>query len=529
MNQCGSCGKDNRDGAGFCRHCGQPMQFEDNGGEQTTDLEGMDPPLDEATIQLLPQEDPANTHIADEDAPTLVENRIPEKIFDGIPTHPDQIEPQAEFLEHEEGQDLEHQNPVNGENSDEDAVPVDDVPVGNAPTGNVLPGDVKTESETEDDAELERPLSPGVLILERYRVLAVVSDGDPDNIYEVEDLLLCWNCGYVNQIVDDIYCWDCGAALEQKMIVQLRETPLKVIDEGAEASETGFDDGGYRYEPVMSQEEDREPLPTAFQMSIGFQSDAGELREVDEDSLLVLQANALCELQGVPSLGFFAVADGIGGHQAGEIASRSVIQSLAANVLETIFAPEISGDSHSQEALKSLLKAAVISANQDLLATRQSESKDMGCTLTSVLVRDNQAIIINVGDSRTYLMRMGALSQITEDHSMVAKLLAQGLIEPGEAFTHEQKSVIYRSMGDNQELELDDAIFELHLEPGDRLLLCCDGLWEMMPDRFMEDLLLEYFDPQAACDRLVEMANQAGGEDNISLIILNFQALKRFR
>ena len=77
----------------------------------------------------------------------------------------------------------------------------------------------------------------------------------------------------------------------------------------------------------MPQEEDREPLPTAFQMSIGFQSDAGELREVDEDSLLVLQANALCEMQTAPSLGFFAVADGIGGHQAGEIASRSLSEA----------------------------------------------------------------------------------------------------------------------------------------------------------------------------------------------------------
>ena len=109
----------------------------------------------------------------------------------------------------------------------------------------------------------------------------------------------------------------------------------------------------------------------------------------------------------------------------------------------------MSADIHYKEALKELLKTAVHSCQPgSYWRPAKSESKDMGCTLTAVLVRDNQAIIINVGDSRTYLMRMGTLSQITEDHSMVAKLLAQGLIEPGEAFTHEQKSVIYRSMGE---------------------------------------------------------------------------------
>jgi serine/threonine protein phosphatase PrpC len=112
---------------------------------------------------------------------------------------------------------------------------------------------------------------------------------------------------------------------------------------------------------------------------------------------------------------------------------------------------------------------------------------------------------------------------------MVAQLLSQEQIKPEEVHAHDQKSVIYRSLGDKPQLELDDAIFNLSLEPGDRLVLCCDGLWELVPDSFFEDVLLEYFDPQAACDRLVEMANQAGGEDNISVIVVNVQALKRFR
>jgi serine/threonine protein phosphatase PrpC len=123
---------------------------------------------------------------------------------------------------------------------------------------------------------------------------------------------------------------------------------------------------------------------------------------------------------------------------------------------------------------------------------------------------------------------MGTLSQITQDHSIVARLLSQNLIQPEEVYTHEQKSVIYRSLGDKPDLEIDDSLFEITLEPGDRLVLCCDGLWEMVPESFMEDVLLEFFDPQAACDKLVEMANQAGGDDNISVIVVNVQTLKRF-
>ena len=146
----------------------------------------------------------------------------------------------------------------------------------------------------------------------------------------------------------------------------------------------------------------------------------------------------------------------------------------------------------------------------------------MGCTLTLALVHGSEAVVANVGDSRTYQMRQGKLKPISQDHSIVARLVEQGMIKPQEIYTHEQRNVIYRTVGDRADLQVD--MFDVDLESGDRLLLCSDGLWEMVHDPSLEDVLLESYDAQQACNRLVEMANQAGGQDNISVIVINVQS-----
>ena len=110
---------------------------------------------------------------------------------------------------------------------------------------------------------------------------------------------------------------------------------------------------------------------------------------------------------------------------------------------------------------------------------------------------------------------------LPQDHSIVARLVEQGLIQPEEVYTHQQRSIIYRSLGSRSDLEVD--VFTLELEPGDRLLLCSDGLWEMVRDGMIEEVLLERDDPQQACERLIELANLAGGDDNITVIVLNLQ------
>jgi serine/threonine protein phosphatase PrpC len=120
-------------------------------------------------------------------------------------------------------------------------------------------------------------------------------------------------------------------------------------------------------------------------------------------------------------------------------------------------------------------------------------------------------------------MRGGTLQQVTQDHSVVANLVAAGLAQPEEVYNHERKNVIYRSLGDKPELKIDTFAFTL--QPGDRLLLCCDGLWEMVHDSLIEDTLLQYPEhPQPACEALIKLANSAGGDDNISAIIIDVLA-----
>jgi protein phosphatase len=172
------------------------------------------------------------------------------------------------------------------------------------------------------------------------------------------------------------------------------------------------------------------------------------------------------------------------------------------------------------EELPDMFREIILSANQAILDLRsQMGDNDMGCTLTATLVRGANALVANIGDSRTYRMRQGKLMLVTQDHSLVARLVEQGLLQPEEVYTHFQRNMIYRSLGVQPTLDVD--VFTLELEPGERLLLCSDGLWEMVRDGMIEEVLLERYDPQQACDRLVELANLAGGEDNVSVIVLN--------
>jgi serine/threonine protein phosphatase PrpC len=366
------------------------------------------------------------------------------------------------------------------------------------------------------------PLETGTILQERYRIVGVLAQEPEATLYEAEDLRMCWNCSALQADVEGQFCEACGAERVKKPMLRLRETFL--------IGEPEYAEGGGRFqqnERLYVVEAVFVTAATARQQGLrlvaGYQSDPGKVRDIDEDSVLVLQFAAVCEARSAPTLAFFAVADGIGGHAAGEVASRAAIRSLTEELLRRVFLPAIGGEVLLPESLASHLVEAVHVANEVVLAIRQQKQSDMGSTLTAALVYEAQAIVTSVGDSRTYLMRSGKLAQVTRDHSVVASLIAAGLAKPEEIYTHEKKSVIYRSLGDKPDLEVDT--FALTLEPGDRLLLCCDGLWELVRDSIIEDVLLEQPDPQAACDKLVELANQSGGDDNISVIVINVQRL----
>lgn len=228
--------------------------------------------------------------------------------------------------------------------------------------------------------------------------------------------------------------------------------------------------------------------------SFAARSDVGSVREHNEDSYLIKTP-------------LFVVADGMGGHEAGEVASR-----IAVTTMET-YAPK----STSPEALA----AAVLKANDAVLrgAKDGTGKPGMGTTLTAAFVFEGEATIAQVGDSRAYLLHDGKLQRITRDHSLVADLIEQGRLTEQEARFHPQRSVITRALGSDPNMQPD--LYTLHVEKGDRLVLCSDGLCSMISDDEIESILLDNPAPAQACDALVEEAIIAGGLDNITVIVID--------
>jgi protein phosphatase len=212
----------------------------------------------------------------------------------------------------------------------------------------------------------------------------------------------------------------------------------------------------------------------------------------------------------------------LGGHEAGEVASQMAVRLVADQVARRVLVPEVAGEICLAETAIELLIEAVNEVNGQIYLARQRAGNEMGATLTAALVLRDTAIVVNVGDSRTYLWQTGKLEQITTDHSAVARLVEVGQVKPEEIYTHPQKSAIYRSLGDKPSIEVDH--FVCQLASGDRLLLCCDGIWESLRPDGLEEVLLAQPEPQAAAHEIIKRANLAGGEDNLSVVIVAVEA-----
>jgi PPM family protein phosphatase len=232
----------------------------------------------------------------------------------------------------------------------------------------------------------------------------------------------------------------------------------------------------------------------------GAATDRGRMREGNEDSYLAAGALA-------------AVADGMGGHRAGEVASATAMEQLRS--LPT------GGPWLDDRAAGEALKRAVAEANRRIrdLAASDKALEGMGTTLTALLEDGDSVHLAHVGDSRAYLLRHGELSNLTEDHTLVAELVRQGRLRPEDAERHPQRSIITRALGVDADVEIDTATYKI--VPGDRLLLCTDGLSAVVDQGRIRNVLLRTPDPQQAADRLVAMANEAGGPDNITVIVLD--------
>jgi protein phosphatase len=257
--------------------------------------------------------------------------------------------------------------------------------------------------------------------------------------------------------------------------------------------------------------------------------DVGQMRDNNEDEF---RLQVTYGSDAAPR-GLFVVADGMGGHAAGEVASR-----LAAEAITAQLAPLLTSQGDPKQtrrldaepsaganpaALETAVRSAIAQANRTILdyakVHSQAAREGMGTTVTLALVEGDTAVIANVGDSRTYLWHEGELNQVSTDHSMVASLVAAGQLEPEAVYTHANRNLIYRSLGGVTQVEVD--VFHLHLVPGDRLLLCSDGLWEMVRDPEIGTILADAATPEAACTELVRQANAQGGEDNISVVVVH--------
>ncbi len=252
--------------------------------------------------------------------------------------------------------------------------------------------------------------------------------------------------------------------------------------------------------------------------TVGRRTDVGVERMVNEDSLLILMASAIFQSTSVP-VGIFAVADGMGGHKAGDVASRLVIETIARQGWSRLLSPIF--DAQAMLDAQSWVTQAVLAANQALYTQRKATMNNMGSTLVLALVQGEKATIANVGDSRAYHLTAAGIRQITTDHSLVEQLVAMGKITREEARVHPRRNVIYRMMGERLDVEVD--LFEQALAPGEALLLCSDGLSGMIEDETIWEIWRTSASPQEACDRLVDAANQAGGSDNIAVILVQIR------
>lgn len=235
-------------------------------------------------------------------------------------------------------------------------------------------------------------------------------------------------------------------------------------------------------------------------------TDVGLARVLNEDNWTWAELNENTHL--------YVVADGMGGHDSGEVASM-VASTTICRVARERFSQH---NNITAEMMESILDEAFQEANNTVKATAEERGNDMGTTLVALLVSGRQGLLANVGDSRGYLLRDGDLHQVSRDHSLVSKMVEQGRITAEEARTHPHSNILLRTVGTERDVEID--IFRLDLRPGDVMLLNSDGLWGEVEDADIRNILNQYDDPRICARELIRAAHHGGGKDNISLVMM---------
>lgn len=241
-------------------------------------------------------------------------------------------------------------------------------------------------------------------------------------------------------------------------------------------------------------------------------TDIGRRRESNEDQYLV-----------DPEIGVYAVADGMGGHAAGEVASELAIVTLAAALRSSGWPDAIAEGPEQERKTRTArsIREAIAEANRRICASVEdhAERQGMGTTLVALAITENSAIIGHVGDSRAYLVRGGRLIRLTSDHSWVNEQVKLGLLSAEDAQRHPWRNIVTRALGNRAEVDVD--LLEQPIEANDLFLLCSDGLNTMLRDGEIRTIVEKCADnPEAACRELIEAANAQGGDDNITVVVL---------
>jgi serine/threonine protein phosphatase PrpC len=251
-------------------------------------------------------------------------------------------------------------------------------------------------------------------------------------------------------------------------------------------------------------------------IEIGSATHVGRVRSNNEDNY-----------RAVPALKLFVLSDGIGGQANGEVASAIAVETIVTHCSEFSTVQSRTNGDELQSGISdrtNRLVSATYLANRTILeaSVTDPQFQGMGATLVAAWIDRLRLSLVHVGDSRAYLLRGGHLESLTWDHTLVAEQVRNGLLTPEQAQTNPLRRILIRALGAREELEIDVHEHELH--GGDVLLLCTDGLTGMVPESEIRDVLLHECDAQSAADRLVASANEHGGEDNVTVILVRIGA-----
>lgn len=308
--------------------------------------------------------------------------------------------------------------------------------------------------------------------------------------------------------------------LEKLFKTKKEETPVPSIETSKTAplSQEALDKdllqlSGSRIVPVVRPSQVKIELP---QFVVGCGHSVGKLRDQNEDAMFTLTTNLVSDTTQL-TFGLYIIADGMGGHQHGEVASGVSVRAMANYIVRKLYMHlfGLSSDP-ADESLQEIMKSGALEAHRSILKDAQGG----GTTMTAALLLGNQMTITHVGDSRAYLIHAdGKMQVITHDHSLVKRLEELGHITAEEAATHPQRNVLYRALGQGEPVEPD--ITTIPIPKAGYLLICSDGLWGLVPETEIFNIIATSTDPQQACQLLIEAANNAGGSDNISVIVVH--------